>query len=99
MDDKYLRRHREELSASSAVVTPICIVIDISHSMNDGKLVDRNNKKRIERLKDGIEDFLKEIREDDFLSDSVEIAAVAFNTEAYLIQPFTTIENLKNIQK
>ena len=98
MDDKYLRRHREELSASSAVVTPICIVIDISHSMNDGKLVDRNNKKRIERLKDGIEDFLKEIREDDFLSDSVEIAAVAFNTEAYLIQPFTTIENLKNIQ-
>lgn len=96
MDDKYLRRHREELNASSAVVTPICIVVDISKSMVLYK--DAFGKTRMDRLKDGIDDFLQEIRKNDLLADSVEISIVAFNTEAYEIQPFSTIENLNNIE-
>lgn len=97
MDDKYLRRHREELNASSAVVTPICIVVDTSHSMVDGKFVDSQGRTRMERLNDGIQQFLDEIKKDDLLADSVEIAIVTFNTEAGTALAFSTIENIQGV--
>ena len=97
MDDKYLRRHREELNASSAVVTPICIVVDTSHSMVDGRFVDSQGRTRMERLNDGIQQFLDEIKEDDLLADSVEIAIVTFNTEAGTALAFSTIENIQGV--
>ena len=97
MDDKYLRRHREELNASSAVVTPICIVVDTSHSMVDGRFVDSQGRTRMERLNDGIEQFLDEIKKVDVLADSVEIAIVTFNTEAGTALAFSTIENIQGV--
>ena len=97
MDDKYLRRHKEELSASSAVVTPICIVVDTSHSMVDGRFVDSQGRTRMERLNDGIQQFLEEIKKDDILADTVEIAIVTFNTEAGTALAFSTIENIEGI--
>ena len=97
MDDKYLRRHREELNASSAVVTPICIVVDTSHSMVDGRFVDSQGRTRMERLNDGIQQFLDEIKKDDLLADSVEIAIVTFNTEAGTALAFSTIENIQGV--
>jgi uncharacterized protein YegL len=98
MDDKYLRRHREELNASSAVVTPICIVVDTSHSMVDGRFVDSQGRTRMERLNDGIQQFLDEIKKDDMLADSVEIAIVTFNTVAGTALAFSTIDNIRDIQ-
>lgn len=97
MDDKYLRRHREELNASSAVVTPICIVVDTSHSMVDGRFVDGQGRTRMERLNDGIQQFLDEIKKVDVLADSVEIAIVTFNTEAGTALAFSTIENIQGV--
>ena len=97
MDDKYLRRHREELNASSAVVTPICIVVDTSHSMVDGRFVDSQGRTRMERLNDGIQQFLDEIKKVDVLADSVEIAIVTFNTEAGTALAFSTIENIQGV--
>ena len=98
MDDKYLRRHREELNASSAVVTPICIVVDTSHSMVDGRFVDSQGRTRMERLNDGIQQFLDEIKKDDVLADSVEIAIVTFNTVSGTALAFSTIDNIRGIQ-
>lgn len=97
MDDKYLRWHREELNASSAVVTPICIVVDTSHSMVNGRFVDSQGRTRMERLNDGIQQFLDEIKKDDLLADSVEIAIVTFNTEAGTALAFSTIENIQGV--
>jgi uncharacterized protein YegL len=98
MDDKYLRRHREELNASSAVVTPICIVVDTSHSMVDGRFVDSQGRTRMERLNDGIQQFLDEIKKDDVLADSVEIAIVTFNTVSGTALAFSTIDNIRGVQ-
>lgn len=97
MDDRYLRNHREELNASNAVITPICIVVDTSHSMVDGRFVDRSGKTRMQRLNDGISQFLDEIKKDDMLSDSVEIAIVTFNTEAGVALAFSTIDRIDGI--
>ena len=96
MNEKYLRTHRDELKASSAAVTPICIVVDVSLSMTLYK--DRLGKSRMDRLKEGIDEFFAEIRNDARLSDSVEVAVVTFNDKAELIQPFATIDNLGEIQ-
>ena len=90
MDDKYLRRHRDELSASSAAVTPICIVVDTSASMNRK---DRHGVKRIERLNEGVREFIEEIKKDDILADSVEIAAVTFNINTTNVN-FATVDNI-----
>ena len=98
MDDKYLRRHREELNASSAVVTPICIVVDTSHSMVDGRFVDSQGRTRMERLNDGIQQFLDEIKKDDVLADSVEIAIVTVNTVSGTALAFSTIDNIRGVQ-
>ena len=95
MDDKYLRRHREELNASSAKVTPICIVVDTSFSM--ARYRDKNGKTRMERLNEGIHQFLEEIKNDDILADSVEIAIVTFNTVAGTALAFSTIENIEGM--
>ena len=97
MDDKYLRRHREELNVSSAVVTPVCIVVDTSHSMVDGRFVDSMGRTRMDRLNDGIHQFLEELKKDDVLADSVEIAIVTFNTEAGTALAFSTIDNIQGI--
>lgn len=90
MDDKYLRRHRDELNSSSADVIPICIVVDTSASMNRK---DRHGVKRIERLNEGIREFIEEIKKDDVLSDSVEIAAVTFNIDTSNVN-FATVDNI-----
>lgn len=90
MDDKYLRRHRDELNESSAAVTPICIVVDTSASMNRK---DAHGVKRIERLNEGIREFIEEIKKDDILADSVEIAAVTFNIETTNVN-FATVDNI-----
>jgi uncharacterized protein YegL len=95
MDDKYLRRHREELNASSAVVTTICIVVDTSFSM--ARYRDKNGKTRMDRLNEGIHQFLEEIKNDDILADSVEIAIVTFNTVAGTALAFSTIENIEGM--
>lgn len=95
MDDKYLRRHREELNASSAKVTPICIVVDTSFSM--ARYRDKNGKTRMDRLNEGIHQFLEEIKNDDILADSVEIAIVTFNTVAGTALAFSTIENIEGM--
>ena len=95
MDELYLRRHRAELKNSQSAILPICIVVDISKSMI---MYDLAGKTRMERLKEGIAEFLKEIRNDEILADSVEIAVVAFDTTATVIQKFTTIENMENVE-
>lgn len=95
MNELYLRRHEAELSKSQSVILPICIVVDISKSMVLYKL---DGKTRMERLKEGIAEFLREVRIDERLADSVEISVIAFNNEAVVIQDFTTIENLESIE-
>ena len=76
-DIKYLRRHTEELGNASSIITPICLVIDRSHSMKDAKFSDEHGYTRMDRLIDGISQFYNELRKDDTLSDSVEISIVA----------------------
>lgn len=97
-DYKYLRRHCEELHASSAVVTPICIVVDTSHSMVDGRFKDSQGRNRMERLNDGIQQFLDEIKKDDLLADSVEIAIVTFNVVSGTALAFSTVDNIRGLQ-
>lgn len=94
MNERYLRRHKEELSASRAIITPVCIVVDTSHSMGDGRFIDYTGRTRIQRLNDGIQQFLEEVKKDDALVDSLEIAIVTFNNEAQVTLPFSTIDNI-----
>lgn len=107
-DIKYLRRHKEELGNASSIITPICLVIDRSHSMKDAKFSDEHGYTRMDRLIEGISQFYNELRKDDTLSDSVEISIVAFaekadpNSETGFIQTwveqeFTTLPNCKPI--
>ena len=97
MNEKYLRKHKEEINESSADITPICILVDKSHSMADGKFRDKDGKTRIERLNDGIATFISDIKKDDALYDSVEIAIVTFDISANVVQPFMTIPNMGNV--
>ena len=78
------------MSASIAAVTPICIVVDTSASMNRK---DRHGVKRIERLNEGVREFIEEIKKDDILADSVEIAAVTFNIDTTDVN-FLTLDNI-----
>ena len=51
----------------------------------------------MERLNEGIHQFLEEIKNDDILADSVEIAIVTFNTVAGTALAFSTIENIEGM--
>lgn len=95
-DEVYLRRHREEIGQTNAVITPICIVVDVSKSMALFK--DGNGLTRMDRLNDGMRQFLAEVKADDMLCDSVEISIVTFGIDAELAQKFTTIENINGIE-
>lgn len=95
MDDiKYLRRHTDEVRGTNASIIPICIVVDTSRSMKLFKLGDLS---RMDRLNEGIQQFLCEIKRDDMLSDSVEIAVVTFEDEAEVLQNFSTIDNIEQL--
>lgn len=89
---EYLRLHREELAQTRAVITPVCIVVDISGSM--GMYPTNDTKKRIHRVNEGIRTFFEEIKNDDMLSDSIEVAVVTYSTEATVVQNFLTIDNI-----
>ncbi len=71
-----------------ATVTPICIVVDVSKSMS---LFPRTGPKRIDQLNEGIRAFLREVQEEDALASSVEIAVVAFEEEAEVVQTFSAV--------
>ncbi len=88
-------RHQRELRSTSAKIFPICIIVDTSHSMRMYR--DRQYKTRIDRVNEGIQQFLKDIREDDRLADSVEIAIVTFDDRADLFLPFSTVNEIQNI--
>lgn len=97
-DIKYLRKHKEELGNASSIITPICLVIDRSHSMKDAKFSDEYGYTRMDRLREGISQFYNELSKDDTLSDSVEISIVAFaerpdpNSETGFIQTWVEQE-------
>lgn len=105
-DQRYLRRHQEELSENKAVITPICIVVDRSASMKMPQFVDEFGKTRMERLNEGIRLFINEIKKDEMLSDSVEISIVGFTDDreddlefppVETILNFSTIDNIHSI--
>ena len=54
MNSKYLKRHQEELGRRNVKITPVCIVVDKSHSMINSRFTDRYGKTRMERLNEGI---------------------------------------------
>ena len=95
MDEKYIRRHKNELKGNRAKIIPICIVVDTSYSMK--RFHDAQNRTRIERLNEGIREFLSEIRDTPKLADAAEIAIVTFNTNASVYLEFSTIENIGEI--
>lgn len=94
-DKRYLRRHQDELNKTNAVITPICIVVDRSGSM--GQFKDESGMTRMERLNEGIRMFIKEIRDDDMLADSVEISIIGFADDSEEILKFSTIDNIGDI--
>lgn len=76
-------------------VIPICIVVDKSKSMSSK---DNTNKSRMDRLNEGINHFIEEIKKDDYLSDSVEISIVSFCDEAYVEQDFYNVDSMRKIR-
>lgn len=100
IDKRYLRRHEKELRGTNAVITPICIVVDRSGSMG---FHDTTNKTRMQRLNEGIQTFIEEIRNDDMLADSVEISIIGFTCQDEFDEPtqeilkFSTIDNIGHI--
>ena len=78
---KYLKKHNDDSSRLRSAVLPICIVVDTSGSMNLFK--DSFGVSRMQRINEGIAQFLSEIRNDDMLYDSVEISIVTFSNNKY----------------
>lgn len=106
-DQKYLRRHQDELSGTNAAITPICILVDRSWSMKSPQFVDESGLTRMNRLNQGIQQFIEQIKEDDMLADSVEISIVGFaddmdddpqNPPVEELLKFSTIENIGDIE-
>ena len=48
-------------------------------------------------LNEGLQSLLSAIRQDELASKRVELAVIEFNSEARIIQEFTTVENLESI--
>lgn len=92
---KYLRKHTEDTRRVRSVVLPVCIVVDISGSMNLYK--DSYGVTRIQRINEGISQFLSEVKNDDMLYDSVEIAIVTFSDEANVFLSFSNIDDINNV--
>jgi uncharacterized protein YegL len=78
-DIKYLRKHKEELGNASSIITPICLVIDRSKSMTLYK--DSFGYTRMDRVNEGLQQFIEQLKNDDILCDSAEIAVVTFVNE------------------
>ena len=97
MENRYIRRNAEEIKVSHSRVTPVCIVVDTSFSMK--RFRDPvTGKTRMERLNEGIQQFIREIKDNEILSDSVEIAIVTFNKVADTALPFSKIEQIGDIR-
>ena len=92
MAENYIRRSNRN---SNIKIIPVCIVVDTSGSMN--KTDTNQTKKRIERLTDGINSFINLTRNDDFLSDSLEIAIVTYNVDADVLMNFKSVESIKDV--
>ncbi|MBE5731826.1 MAG: hypothetical protein E7353_02220 [Clostridiales bacterium] len=95
---KYIEIDQQHRSSKTKLL-PICLVIDQSASMKMSQFKE-NGKTRMDRLNEGIQQFLRELRQDDMLKDSVEISAVGFSEEydgygghvqARILQNFTPL--------
>lgn len=82
----------EDLINNSANRVPVCLVVDSSASMGVGN--------RIQSVNNGIRNFLREGRNNDYAADSIDLCIVAFNGDnGAVIQPFSNIcsVSFKNI--
>lgn len=87
MNNKYFGDDDLIFNTSSRV--PICLCIDTSGSMEQ---YDDTTESRISRVKKGIIQFYRELRESDLTKYSAEVAIVAFSTKPYVVQDFRTID-------
>ncbi|MCR4911055.1 MAG: VWA domain-containing protein [Bacilli bacterium] len=72
---------------------PVCLCIDTSGSMS-GK--DGTDKSRIERVKEGIEAFYQEVRNDELIVDAAEVSIVGFNDDPYIVRDFGLVKENDN---
>jgi len=79
----------EDLLTNLAARIPLCICVDTSKSMT---YKDGDEVNRFDELKAGIADLINIIRDDPTMSSSLEVAVVAFNDEASVLHPFTTVD-------
>lgn len=71
----------EDLVSNAATRLPICICVDASYSMRTGR--------RMQQANEGIRHFIKEINEDTYAADSVELCIISFGgSEAKVEQKF-----------
>ena len=71
----------EDLVSNASTRLPVCICVDASYSMKF--------KRRIQQANSGIRRFIKEINENDYAADSVELCIVSFGgSEARVEQKF-----------
>lgn len=76
--------NNEDLINNSANRVPVCIVVDSSMSMLRDNL--------IQSVNNGIKNFLREGRENDYAADSIDICIVSFGqSNGSVIQPFKNI--------
>lgn len=81
----------DDLMFNTSTRLPVCLCIDTSGSMSS-KDDDPNGKSRIARVKEGIEAFYQEIRNDEMTLYSAEICIVGFSDEPYIVRPFGTLQ-------
>lgn len=76
-----MRLNNEDLVSNAATRLPVCICVDASYSMRF--------QRRMQQANAGIRRFIKEISDDDYAADSVELSIVSFGgNEARVEQKF-----------
>lgn len=72
-----------ELLSNPSPRTPIALCLDTSGSMAGQKHLELNR---------GIQAFYDELRQDDTAASSATLSLITFSTEAFLLQPFQTLD-------
>ena len=88
MDNKYYGN--DDLITNTSSRLPLCICVDISHSMS---FKDGDDVSRFDELKSGMRELLDIILRDDAMRDSVELCVVGFNNEAVTLWDYSTVDS------
>ncbi|MDY0749106.1 VWA domain-containing protein [Paucibacter sp. R3-3] len=90
MDEQYILR-QEDLVENPTARVPICLVLDVSSSMNGSP---------ISELNEGVQMFFNAIRADDVAQFAAEIAVVTFGANVEKVVDFMAIDrqNVPNLQ-